>query len=683
MVTAKRLLIYFFLIIALFCSAQYASSTELVSPDSQWKVLTDGSNQGVAWRWTNFDDRWWKSGRPDIDSRSHSLGLNRTNRPVTTYLRQTFDVQDKSSYVSLSLNIGSDKGAIVYLNGTEVYRSNLPSGEIDYKTLALPSAATRIQDSQRVLLNPSLLVEGKNVLAVELHRPLSTRNAPTGFNVSLAAASTCTITRGPYFQSSFSSSVIVRWRTDVACDSQVRFGRSTSNLSIVVSNSTSTTEHQLTVSGLGSWLKYYYTIGTTSATLLSGSNIFFFTNAAYHHPGVTMRFWALGDSGTGDSNAASVRNGYATFNGSHITNMMMLLGNNALPSGTDSDYQNGLFNMYPTFLRLTSVLPAIGETDATSISTFLNIFTLPTVATGGGKNSGSERYFSYNYGIIHFVCLDSSTSDLSPNGPMLTWLKQDLANNTFPWLIAFFHHSPYSKGNHDSDTDARMTAMRANALPILESYGVDLVLGAHSNDYERSFFLNGYYGTSNTLTNSMIINHGDGRPGSQGGDGVYYKQSGAKNGGAVYVVMGSSGKVVTGPLNHPAMFTSQAKLGSFTFDVFNNKLDAKFILTNGSIGDSFTIVKNNQKPSITLTSPTNGQVFTAPATIPFRADASDPDTHIQRVIFWLNSTPKSDYSPPYSYDWPNVKAGTYTVHAEVRDDLGATTKTANISITVK
>ncbi len=225
--------------------------------------------------------------------------------------------------------------------------------------------------------------------------------------------------------------------------------------------------------------------------------------------------------------------------------------------------------------------------------------------------------------------------------------------------------------------------MRTNALPILESFGVDLVLGAHSNDYERSFFLNGFYGTSNTLTNSMIINHGDGRPGSQGGDGVYYKQSGAKNGGAVYVVMGSSGKVVTGPLNHPAMFTSQARLGSFTFDVFNNKMDAKFILTNGSVGDSFTIVKNNQKPSITLTSPTNGQVFSAPATIPFRANASDPDTHIQRVIFWLNSTPQSDYSSPYSYDWPNVKAGTYTVHAEVRDDLGATTKTSNISITVK
>jgi hypothetical protein len=131
------------------------------------------------------------------------------------------------------------------------------------------------------------------------------------------------------------------------------------------------------------------------------------------------------------------------------------------------------------------------------------------------------------------------------------------------------------------------------------------------------------------------------------------------------------------------MFTSQSKLGSFTFDVFNNRLDAKFIRSDGSIGDFFTIAKNDIKPSITLNSPTNGESFNAPATIPFRATASDPDTHIQRVIFWLNGTPKSIYGTPFSYDWPNVKAGTYTVYSEVRDDMGATTKTPQISITVK
>ena len=55
---------------------------------------------------------------------------------------------------------------------------------------------------------------------------------------------------------------------------------------------------------------------------------------------------------------------------------------------------------------------------------------------------------------------------------MLTWLGQDLAQNTADWLIAFFHHPPYSKGSHNSDTEGQLIDMRANALPILEDYGV-------------------------------------------------------------------------------------------------------------------------------------------------------------------------------------------------------------------
>ena len=51
---------------------------------------------------------------------------------------------------------------------------------------------------------------------------------------------------------------------------------------------------------------------------------------------------------------------------------------------------------------------------------------------------------------------------------MLTWLQNDLASTAQPWIIAFFHHPPYSKGSHDSDTEIELREMRQNALPILE-----------------------------------------------------------------------------------------------------------------------------------------------------------------------------------------------------------------------
>ena len=147
---------------------------------------------------------------------------------------------------------------------------------------------------------------------------------------------------------------------------------------------------------------------------------------------------------------------------------------------------------------------------------FLDIFTQPISGEAGGVASGTERYYSFDYANIHFVCLDSMTSDRSSSGLMANWLRQDLAANTNDWLIAFFHHPPYTKGSHDSDDpfggDFELPQMRQNLVPILESYGVDLVLSGHSHIYERSFLLNGHYGRSTTLTSAMVKDSGSGRP---------------------------------------------------------------------------------------------------------------------------------------------------------------------------
>ena len=70
--------------------------------------------------------------------------------------------------------------------------------------------------------------------------------------------------------------------------------------------------------------------------------------------------------------------------------------------------------------------------------------------------------------------------------PMAIWLRSDLAVTTNRWLVAFWHHPPYTKGSHDSDAEAELIEMRQNIVPILEAGGVDLVLSGHSHSYERS-----------------------------------------------------------------------------------------------------------------------------------------------------------------------------------------------------
>jgi len=143
----------------------------------------------------------------------------------------------------------------------------------------------------------------------------------------------------------------------------------------------------------------------------------------------------------------------------------------------------------------------------------------------------------------------------------------------------------------DSDIDPDLMQMRQYAVPLLESYGVDLVLSGHNHSYERSYLLDGHYGTSDTLLPSMIVDSGDGR---EDGHGAYEKPLGfAPHRGAVYTVAGSSGQTDSGVLlNHPAMYLSLDVLGSLVLDINDGRLDAKFLSDTGVVQDYFTMKKN-------------------------------------------------------------------------------------------
>jgi hypothetical protein len=309
----------------------------------------------------------------------------------------------------------------------------------------------------------------------------------------------------------------------------------------------------------------------------------------------------LGDSGTANQNAAAVRDAYETFAGSRHTDLWMMLGDNAYDDGTDEEYTQAVFNMYPAMLRKSVLWSTIGNHETYNgeeTLPYIAAFTLPTQGEAGGVPSGTEYYYSFNYGNIHFVCLDSMTQNRTPNGPMAVWLEQDLAANTNDWLIAFWHHPPYTKGSHNSDDpfgfDFELVEMRENILPILESYGVDLVLGGHSHSYERSFLLHGHYGYSSQLAASPELIR-DARSGRTDETGPYVKPPGATNNpGAVYVVAGSSGRISGGPLNHPAMFISLNRLGSLVLDIDNDRLDAQFLESTGEVSDHFTILKADE-----------------------------------------------------------------------------------------
>ncbi len=422
-----------------------------------------------------------------------------------------------------------------------------------------------------------------------------------GLALGVPGADAATVTRGPYLQMGSPTQVVVRWRTDVPTESRVSFGLCFDMpdcFTGIEGNSDSTIEHQVTLSGLLPDTVYYYAVGTNAQILAGGTASYFFVTSPETGASKPTRIWVLGDSGSANSSARAVRDAYYAFTGSRHTDLWLMLGDNAYSSGTDSEYQAAVFNMYPEMLRKSVLWPTLGNHDGSSANSgtqsgpYYNIFSLPKSGEAGGMPSGTEAYYSFDYGNIHFVVMDSFDSDRSPNGAMMTWLRADLEATTQDWLIAFWHHPPYSKGSHDSDSDTALRQMRQYALPILEDHGVDLVLSGHSHSYERSFLLDGHYGASNTLTSDMILNGGDGR---ENGDGVYEKPNlgPASHKGAVYTVAGSSGKTSGGTFDHPAMFVSMSVLGSLVVDVDENRLDATFLRSGGTVGDTFTIVKGS------------------------------------------------------------------------------------------
>jgi len=425
--------------------------------------------------------------------------------------------------------------------------------------------------------------------------------------VAAVPASAAVVTRGPYLQTNTPGSVIVRWRTDVATDSRVQIGAAPGSLGTPIDDPTVTTEHIVPVMGLAAYTKYFYSVGDTSTVLAGDDANHFFRTSPTPGTAGAYRFWVTGDGGFGTGvhmpDTVAVRDAYATFQGGAETNLFLLLGDNAYLVGSDADYQAALFNMHAALLRTTPAWPTFGNHEGfssnslTQTGPYFDMFSLPTAGEAGGDPSGTESYFSFDYGNIHFINLDGNSAPVTPGSAMMTWLEADLQATSADWVIAMWHHPPYSKGLlHDSDVEQREIDLRENVVPLLEDYGVDLVLCGHSHSYERSFLLDGHYDLSNTFSDDMTIDSGDGAP---AGDGAYRKEAlgPVPHEGAVYVVAGSSSEVRIATLNHPAHHIGLLELGSLVLDVNGATLQARFLNSAGAITDTFTIEKGASCPA--------------------------------------------------------------------------------------
>jgi len=421
----------------------------------------------------------------------------------------------------------------------------------------------------------------------------------------LSFSQTTQLIRGPYLQMGTPESMIVRWRTDVAAVGRITYGTTANNLTESLGGTTATTEHEFNLTGLLPNTKYFYSIATGSSTLTSPADTTFYfvtsPGANYDKP---IHIWAIGDFGRNNPPQWDVKNTYLNTqkNGKH-TDVWLWLGDNAYGDGKDSEFQTNVFEVYPEILRNTVAWPCPGNHDYKSVSFVTNdgpyyrILSLPKNGEAGGVPSNEEGYYSFDYGNIHFISLNSEWVPwiLSDNTAMTNWLKADLAANTKKWVIAYWHQPPYSKGSHDSDNTSNMVMMRNNINPILEQHGVDLVLSGHSHNYERSFLIKGHTGVAATFdANVHLVDASCGNP-ANGERYIKYIDGDNVNEGTIYSVVGNSGTNTSGePLNHPVFCNAfQDEYGSMAIDVTNTELHAKYFDKDGLVKDEFIIEKRS------------------------------------------------------------------------------------------
>ncbi len=158
-----------------------------------WRYFDGTNDLGTAWRHLSYDDAAWASGAAmlgfgDANGQPPATTVA-NNRQWTTYFRRRFVVPDPGAVASLTARLQRDDGAVVYLNGTEIWRDNLPAGVTI--TNATPASASVGGAAEAAWLtnavSRALLVPGTNLLAAEVHQN-SLSSSDIAFAFALDAA---------------------------------------------------------------------------------------------------------------------------------------------------------------------------------------------------------------------------------------------------------------------------------------------------------------------------------------------------------------------------------------------------------------------------------------------------------------------------------------------------------------
>ena len=458
------------------------SHAQLISEGSVWKYLDNGTDQDTAWRFPGFDDSGWAEnnakfgyGVDDLQTEL-SFGDDASNKYITYYFRKSFFVEDSLDVSLLILGLLRDDGAVVYINGNEVVRSNMPSGTINYLTQASEAVYGESENIFNIYNLPvQILHDGENTIAVELHQ-ISKMSNDLAFDLKLDFGEYSVFRKAPYLlYPGNNTGMLILWQTDSLRNCSFYWGTDTTYLADSINVGEFGNDHQFKVqlSSLEPGTKYYYKVFSDSSNFKTGS---FYTGVP--DSDIKISFYAYGDTRTNPAIHDKVMEAMMSDMEQHPEMQTIVISTGDLVEDGDeeSDWDEAFFNPNFTYIQqMLAHLPyvnAVGNHEGQGIL-FNKYFPYPMFV--------SERfYYSFDYGPIHFSVLDQFTS-YAIGSPQYEWLVNDLAATNKTWKFILLHEPGWSAGGHSN-----AIGVQNRIQPLCKEYGVQFVLAGHNHYYARA-----------------------------------------------------------------------------------------------------------------------------------------------------------------------------------------------------
>lgn len=162
-------------------------------------------------------------------------------------------------------------------------------------------------------------------------------------------------------------------------------------------------------------------------------------------------------------------------------------------NGQDSYQWNAWFDVVEDMVSTIPVAPVMGNHETYTKNwkmrmpeAYTHLFALP----GNGSDQYKNQFYSFDYGDVHFVVLNTQDKELADFEPNLladeqVWFKEDMAKTTKKWKVVLMHKDPlqYSFNNRPEPRPEGFDPEGEAWMPLFDQYGVDVVLSAHLHTF--------------------------------------------------------------------------------------------------------------------------------------------------------------------------------------------------------